>query len=143
MNVNILADSSWESKLDHAMKVLDCRSLAGDFGTGLDKIVICLMCRSTEHEFKQRVRHTQANATLGIDVMLDLPFFVSATHVQRRAKVAEQIAMQVRAVLVKKRIKEFDADSFLEHLDAVLTQQLNGLASTRFDQYCLERATGF
>ena len=72
MNVNILADSSWESKLDHAMKVLDCRSLAGDFGTGLDKIVICLMCRSTEHEFKQRVRHTQANATLGIDVMLDL-----------------------------------------------------------------------
>jgi hypothetical protein len=143
MNVNILADFNWESKLDHVMRVVDLRGIAGDFGTGLQKILICLMCRDPELEFKQRARHTRADAMLAIDVMLDLPFFISATHVQRRAKVAEQIGIQMRAVFVKKRIKDFDADAFLECLDAVLTEQLNGSASTRFDAYCLERATGF
>ena len=143
MRVNILSDSNWESKLEHATRVLDCRALGGDYGPGLNAIVIVLMCRDPELGHKQRVRLRHAEATLYIDVMLDLPFFVAATHAQRRARIASEVVAQVSEVLGKRRISGFDASMFLDHLATHLLEQLNGEGSTRFDEFCLERATGF
>ena len=143
MRVNILSDCNAESKLDHATRGLDCRALGGDYGPGLNAIVIVLMCRDPVLGHKQRVRLRHADATLYIDVMLDLPFFVAATHAQRRARITSEVVAQVSEVLGKRRISGFDASMFLGHLSTHLREQLNGEESTRFDEFCLERAAGF
>ena len=145
MNVNLLADMNWESKLDHAMRVVDFNSLIdADYGPGLSKLTFAAICRDPALEFKQRVRLVTATRTLYIDVMLDLPFFVKAKHRERRATLYEQLITQVRKVLEKRRIKDFDSKRFLlQDLDDLLIEQLTGEGSSRFDLLCLERATGF
>lgn len=144
MNVNLLSDMNWESKLDHAMRVVDFNSLIdADYGPGLSKLTLAAICRDPALEFKQRVRLVTATRTLYIDVMLDLPFFVKAKHRERRATLYEQLMTQVRKVLEKRRIKDFDSKRFLQDLDDLLIEQLTGEGSSRFDSLCLERATGF
>ena len=144
MNVNLLADMNWESKLDHAMRVVDFSSLIdADYGPGLSKLTLAAICRDPALEFKQRVRLVTATRTLCIDVMLDLPFFVKAKHLESRATLYEQLMTQVRKILEKRRIKDFDSKRFLQDLDDLLIEQLAGEGSSRFDSLCLERATGF
>ena len=145
MNVNLLADMNWESKLDYAMRVVDFNSLIdADYGPGLSKLTLAAICRDPALEFKQRVRLVTATRTLYIDVMLDLPFFVKAKHRERRATLCEQLMIQVRKVLEKRRIKDFDSKRFLlQDLDDLLIEQLTGEGCSRFDSLCRERATGF
>jgi hypothetical protein len=144
MNVNLLADMNWESKLNHAMRVVDFNELIdADYGPGLSELVLVTICRDPVHEFKQRVRFVTATRTLYIDVMLDLSFFIKATHGERRNTLYEQIMNQVRTVLEKRRIKDFDSQRFLQDVDNLLIAQLTGERFFRFDSLCLERATGF
>jgi hypothetical protein len=75
--------------------------------------------------------------------MLDLYFFVRATHVERRRAIYEQVIGQVREVLEKRRVKSFEFERFLADMAGLLDSQLNGENSTRLDAFCLERASGF
>ena len=144
MNVNLLSDINWESKLDHATKVVDLDSLIDtDYGPGLAKLTLIATCRDPAHEFKQRVKLVSATKTLYIDVMFDLPYFIKAKHSERRATLYEELMAQVRSVLEKRRIKDFDSIRFLQDLDKLLKEQLTGDSSSRFDKFCLERATGY
>jgi len=144
MRLNLVADTNWEAKVDHAMKVMDVRVLSDvDYGPGLAALVMVLICRDPELGFKQRVRHAKATNTLYVDIMLELQFFVKATHIERRRKIYEQVLSQVRQVLEKRRIKDFQSERFLDDLQRLLDEQLNGEQSTRLDAFCLERATGF
>ena len=68
---------------------------------------------------------------------------MKAKHRERRATLYEQLMTQVRKVLEKRRIKDFDSKRFLQDLDDLLIEQLTGEGSSRFDSLCLERATGF
>jgi hypothetical protein len=124
--------------------VVDTASLADlHYGEGLSALVVVLNCREPELGHKQRVRLTKATSTLYIDVMLDLQFYVQATHVERRRAIYEQVVGQVREVLGKRRLKEFELERFLADMDGLLNSQLNGETSTRLDSFCLERASGF
>ncbi|MED5612932.1 MULTISPECIES: hypothetical protein [unclassified Janthinobacterium] len=144
MRLNLLSDINWESKIDHAFKVVDTTSLADVYyGKGLSALVVVLNCRDPELGHRQRIRLTKATNTLYIDVMLDLQFFVQATHVERRKALYEDVTGQVRKVLEKRRLKDFELERFLADMDALLNSQLNGETSTRFDALCLERASGF
>lgn len=144
MKLNLLADINWESKVDHAIKVVDVHSHTEiDYGAGLSKLVVALNCRDPELGHKQRVRLAHATKTLYIDVMLDLHFFVTATHSERRRKIYEQVMSQIRQVFEKRRIKDFEFERFLGDLDCLLNEQLTGEHSARLDSFCLERATGF
>lgn len=126
------------------MKVVDTVSLADIYyGQGLSALVVVLNCREPELGHKQRVRLTKVTNTLYVDVMLDLQFFVRATHVERRRAIFEQVIGQVRVVLEKRRLKEFEFERFLADMGRLLDKQLNGENSTRFDAFCLERASGF
>ena len=143
MQVTICSDIDWESKVDHATRALSLRdAFDEDFGLGFAKISITLNCRDPKLVHKQRVRHVTAANTLYVDVMLELPYFVQATHVQRRAKIAEQVVAQLAIVLAKRRAPKFAATTFLASLATVLNEQLNGLGSDSFDHLCLERAAG-
>lgn len=144
MNVNLIADMNWESKLDHVMRVVDFNELIdANYGPGLSRLVLVAICRDPVHEYKQRVRFLTATRTLYIDVMLELSFFIKAKHNERRNTLYEQTMNQVRTVLEKRRIKDFESQHFLRDLDNLLTEQLTGERSSRFDSLCLERATGF
>ena len=145
MRVRIVSDSSWESKIDHALKVIDLRSLADiqGCGAGLESVVIALICQSPDLALKQRIRHTKESATLYVDVMLDLPFFIRATHAERRSKIAQEIITQLQIALEKRQIANFDSAFFLTQIGEALTSQLSGPDSARFDAHCLERASGF
>lgn len=144
MKLNLLSDINWESKIDHAMKVVDTASLADmHYGQGLSALVVGLNCREPELGHKQRVRFTKVTNTLYVDVMLDLQFFVRATHVERRRAIFEQVIGQVREVLEKRRLKDFEFEGFLADMGRLLDNQLNGENSTRLDAFCLERASGF
>jgi len=51
MNVNLLADMNWESKLNHAMRVIDFNELIeADYGPGLSELVLVTICRDPVHE---------------------------------------------------------------------------------------------
>jgi hypothetical protein len=102
-----------------------------------------LNCRDPELGHKQRVRLAHATRSLYIDLMLDLHFFVTATHKERRQKIYEQVLSQIRQVLEKRRIKDFEFECFLRDLDCLLNEQLTGEHAARLDSFCLQRATGF
>lgn len=144
MKLNLLADINWESKVDHAIKVVNFHSLAkADYGAGLTKLVVALNCRDPALGHKQRVRLAHATKTLYIDVMLGLHFFVTATHVERRRRIYEQVMSQIRQVFERRRIKDFEFERFFGDLDRLLSEQLIGEHSARLDSFCLERAIGF
>lgn len=144
MKLNLLSDTNWESKVDHAIKVVDTVVMADmDYGPALSALIIVLNCQEPELGHKQRVRLTKVTNSLYVDVMLDLRFFVRATHAERRREIFEQVISQVREVLEKRRLKGFDFERFLADLDKFLDDQLNGANSTRLDDFCLERASGF
>jgi hypothetical protein len=144
MRLNLLSDINWETKISHAIKVVDTASLANaHYGQGLSALVVVLNCRDPGLGHKQRVRLTKTTNTLYIDVMLDLYFFVRATHVERRRAIYEQVIGQVREVLEKRRVKNFEFERFLADMAGLLDSQLNGENATRLDAFCLERASGF
>jgi len=144
MKLSLLSDINWETKIDHAIKVVDTASLVDlNYGQSLSALVVVLNCREPELGHKQRVRFAKAINTLYVDIMLDLPFFVLATHVERRRAIFEQVIGQLRAVFQKRGLKDFDYERFLLDIGALLDSQLNGENSTRLDALCLERATGF
>lgn len=144
MRLNLLSDISWESKVDHAIKVVDAAPLADvDYGEGLSSVVVVLNCHAPELGHKQRVRLIKATKTLYIDVMLDLHLFVRASHVERRREIYEQVVCQVGEVLKNRRVKDFDLERFLADISGMLNDQLNGESSSRLDVFCLERASGF
>jgi hypothetical protein len=144
MRINLLLDISWESKIDHAVKVVDTAPLLDvDYGQGLSSVVVVLNCQDPELGLNQRVRLTKATNTLYIDIMLDLQLFVRATHIERRQEIYEQVIGQVGDVLKKRRVKNFDFERFLADISGLLNSQLNGENSSRLDAFCLERASGF
>ena len=109
MKLSVLADMNWETKIDHAMKAIDLDSLSQiNYGDGLLKLVVALNCRDPELGHKQRVRFAKATKTLYVDIMLDYHYFVGATHVERRRKIHEQFLGQVRHVLEKRRMRDFE-----------------------------------
>jgi len=59
MNILVTADMNWESKIDHALKVLKLgRVFEGrDYGSSVAGITIIFMCRDPAVKFKQRISY--------------------------------------------------------------------------------------
>lgn len=142
MRVSLSADINWESKVDHAIRVVDLKSHfeERDYGHGLSALILVLNCRDPALGHKQRIRHSKGTNTLYVDVMLNLPFFVQATHIERRNEIFKTVRLQLELVFTKRKIENFDSMQFVSDLLAALDEQLNGPLSTRLDANCLERA---
>jgi hypothetical protein len=146
MRVNILSDSNWEAKLDHAMRALalhdffENRSYGQDLSGG---IIVVLMCRDPDLKFKQRIRFSKKPQRLYMDIMLSLPEFISATHAQRRQILAARLTDDIPRIIAKYRFKKFDLPGFSNDLNSEVFSQLLGVDAARYDHLCLERATGF
>jgi hypothetical protein len=146
MRFLLTADYNWESKLDHAIKNLELRDFFAERKYGEDLsggIGVVLMCRDPAFDLKQRIRLKKKEQALSMDVMLDLPFFVSATHAQRREVVAKSLISEVPRIVKKYRFTSFDVEKFSSDLERIVSEQLLGVDASRFDHLCLERASGF
>jgi hypothetical protein len=141
--MRIAADYNWESKLDHAMKPLSLGTLFEhrDYGADLTALCVVVMCRS--EDFKRRVRYARSEKVLYLDVMLTISDFVSASHAERRQRLAHALKNDVIAELEKRRFKQFDLAAFASDFISAIDEQLLGPEAERFDRFVLERATGF
>jgi len=146
MRFFITADYNWESKLDHAMRNLELADFFADRNYGEDLqggIGVILMCRDPGLNFKQRIRFSKKDQALSMDVMLDLPFFVSASYARRREVVAKSLIAEIPRVVKKYKFTDFDVENFSIDLERIVSEQLLGADAARLDHLCLERASGF
>lgn len=146
LRVSVLADMNWESKIDHALKVLELtRSFDErnhDYGASLAKLCVIFMCRDPDLAFRQRIRYQKANCIFSMDIMLSLPEVVVMSHPQRRRLLADCLLEQVPERLRRYRFAEFDHRAFEEHWRQDITSQLLGPDADRFDHLCLAQASG-
>lgn len=147
LRVNILADMNWESKIDHALKVLELRRSFDErnhnYGASLKRLCVNFICRDPDLAFKQRIQYQKADCILDMDIMLSLPDVVVMSHPQRRRLLADCLLEQVPECLRRYRFAEFDYRAFERDWRDDITGQLLGPDSDRFDHLCLAQASGF
>ena len=146
LRVTVLADMNWESKIDHALRVLELTKSFDernhDYGASLAKICVVIMCRDPDLAFKQRIRYQKADCIFSMDIMLRLPEVVVMRHPQRRRLLADCLLEQVPERLRRYRFAEFDHRTFEAHWRHDITSQLLGPDSDRFDHLCMAQASG-
>jgi hypothetical protein len=146
LRVSVLADMNWESKIDHALKVLELTKSFDernhDYGASLAKLCVIFMCRDPDLAFKQRIRYQKADRIFSRDIMLSLPEVVVMSHPQRRRLLADCLLEQVPECLRRYRFAEFDYRKFEDHWRHDITSQLLGPDSGRFDHLYLAQASG-
>lgn len=117
MILNITSDSHWEARLDSALNwIIDAglqRHFATrDYGQGILQLGLVLMCQPLDYHLEQRIRFSKADATLRMDVFLDLEYMKSANPEDRIRHVLSRLNDEVPAVMRKKAIANFDLDRF-------------------------------
>lgn len=118
---NILADFYWETQID---KVLDSLSNTGyrrffleqDYGTSLDGITLVLICQAPNLNLKQRIRFSKKEKNLYLDIMLDLPQFLTITQKEREEIIVDKIITEVPQVIAKYKFKDFELVRFEKDL---------------------------
>jgi len=145
LSVFATSDANWESKINHALKVLDLRRSFEernvDYGASLTEICIVFMCRDPELNLKQRIRYMKATRDFSMDIMLHLPEVIRMTHPERRQLIADALLRQVPERLRRYDFPDFDYARFEVDWTNDIRSQLLADDSNRYDHLCLERAT--
>src|ERR1700677_1378873 len=142
MRVFVTADMNWESKIDHALKVLDLRRVfdTRDYGPSIAGIAVVFMCRDPKLKFKQRIAFRKKERTLGMDIMLHLPDMIPLSHKERRYILAQKLLAEVPERLRKYKFTGLDYTAFESDWQDAITEQLLGPDSARFDHLCKAQA---
>jgi len=93
-----------------------------DYGAGLAGVVVVLMCRNPELNFKRRIRFARKGKKVFMDVMLDLPQMRQTDHEGRKRTIRERLAEEIPAVLRKYSIADFDEERFVADLKSWLAE---------------------
>jgi hypothetical protein len=136
MKLNILSDTNSESRVAEALAalpVLELRNYVAeqDYGEGLSCLLIGIICRNPELQFRPRVRFTRKDKTLSMDVMLHLPDMMALDDLGRTRAIAQRLSDQVPAVISKYEIQDFDDARFLADFEKWI--QLTGYVPERGD----------
>jgi hypothetical protein len=139
MRVSILSDTHWEAKIEHATRTLSLNAFFAerDYGPGLTSLVVILMCRDPELEFKRRVRLDRKTRTLYSDIMLALPAMRSIGHAGRRSVIAQRLVAEISPTIAEYRLPDFDLPRFNYDFQHIIEEQLLGAESSRYDHLCL------
>ena len=87
-----------------------------DYGAGLSGVVIVLMCRNPELNFRRRLRLAKKTQKLYLDIMLDLHEMVPLDHEARKRIVGHQISEELPPILRKYAIPDFDDARFVNDM---------------------------
>lgn len=126
MHVRITSDANAESGVASIVYEISGPTrhyfAAKSYGLGLLGLVIVLMCRDPELNFRRRLRFDRKKETVLMDIMLDLTEMRNADHERRKQIVLERIAAEVPEVLKKYSISEFDEPAFVADLKSWLSE---------------------
>lgn len=132
MKVNILGDAEWQSGVGEVLDWLATTNYweefeIRDYGPGLDAVVIGLICRDPQLNFKRRVRHSRKDKAIYLDVMLNLADFIDASNGRRRQMVLSALLDEVPQTVAKYDIENFGRDSFMADFVTFFTALLGKL----------------
>lgn len=114
---NILGDFFWESGIE---KVLETFSDSGyrkffqekNYGSTLEGLTVLLMCQDSSLNLKRRIRLSKKERKLYIDILLDLPYFVNISHIERVHFILEKLLFEIPDTLRKYNLEDFDLQRF-------------------------------
>ena len=116
MHFRITADSNQESGVGDVVTEMSGPTrqhfLPRDYGSGLPRLCVVLMCRDPHLDFKRRVRFSKKDQTLYMDVMLHLPDMIPVTHDERRRAIVQRLEQEIPEVLTKYEFPDFDQHRF-------------------------------
>jgi hypothetical protein len=118
MHVRVTSDANQESGV--GVLVLEISGptrkefLHRTYGSGLSGLVVVLMCRDPDLNFKRRIRFSKKEKKLYMDVMLDLSQMMRADHAVRKRIITDQLATEVPAILRKYAFDDFDEARFVD-----------------------------
>ena len=93
--------------VDHFQKI--------DYGQGIKKIIILLLCRDPIFEFKPIINFTKKDKTLGMDIMFDFELMKTISMEERKAIIAQKLHDEVPVIVRKyKKIEDFDHERFIK-----------------------------
>ena len=87
--------------------------VAREYGDGFHCVVVVLMCRNPELNFKRRIRFAKKEKTVFMDILLELPTMNALEPEDRKRIVAQRLFDEVPDVLSKYKIPDFDKDAFI------------------------------
>ena len=118
---NILADFYWETHID---KVLNLLSDIGyrkyfseqNYGSSLDGITVVLMCQPPNLNLKQRIRLSNKEKKLYLDIMLDLPQFLKIDQKEREKIIVNKLISEIPPIIIKYKLEDFNLARFNKDL---------------------------
>lgn len=126
MHVQITYDANSESGIRFVVEEMSGPTrkhfISREYGDGLKGIVIVLMCRNPDLNFKRRLRFSRKDKKLYLDVMLDLKQMIQATHQDRKQAVINHLTAEVSIALRKYSIPHFDEMLFVDELRSWLKE---------------------
>jgi hypothetical protein len=97
--------------------------LQKNYGSGIESIVIVLMCHMPSLTLKRRVRFSKKDKMLSFDMIFDLGQMQQLDHLRRKQKIIEAILVDTPAILRKYSIPNFDEKHFMEDFTIWLESQ--------------------
>jgi hypothetical protein len=91
-----------------------------EYGTGINGIVIVLMCQDSSLNLKRRLRFSKKENFLYMDIMLDLDEMKAATPEKRKQNIIQRVIKEVHENLSKYSIKNFDIEKCVADLKEYL-----------------------
>jgi len=120
MQFHITADTIQESGVAEVVYELSAPTrqhfASLDYGSGLPRLCVVLMCRDPKLDFKRRVRFSKQAQTLYMDVMLHLPDMIPLAHNERRSAIVVRLQREIPEVLTKYKFHDFDQPKFENEL---------------------------
>ena len=124
---SILSDTNWETKVDRGLSFFSDTARhfeIKDYGADLDGIVLVMMCRSPELNFKQRKRYSKKEKFFYLDIMLDYKEMVRTKDELTKGKIMlDKINNELFPALGKYKFKDFDLLKFQKDFKAFVKKK--------------------
>jgi hypothetical protein len=102
----------------------EARFVGKQYGGGLLRFVVVLMCRDPSIAFHRRLRFVRKDKSIYMDIMLDYNWMVQADPIRRRSAVTERLAKEIAETLAKYNISDFDGPRFIKDLEAWIAEAM-------------------
>ena len=86
------------------------------FGKNELAIFVVFMCRDPNIKFKQRIRYSNRDNVLYMDLMLHLPEMEAASHDERKRIVGKKMINEIPEIMSQYKFSDFDSEEFIEDL---------------------------
>ncbi|MDQ1817651.1 hypothetical protein RBA41_30525 [Massilia sp. CCM 9210] len=134
MKCNIVGESDHDSGLSNVLYWLSrpeqWEAFAKDYGEGLEKLVIDVICAKLLDGLKPRIRFAKKTKYLYMDIMLDYDDFVRLTAEEKKERVMKRLLEDVPPIVRKYKFADFNTELFLSDFNRYYSGLLAELPRT-------------